>query len=163
MGHDFHSATGVAVYCNSPVYWPGDVVEGSVLLNVTDAIAARSVSVEVSGFESFSYEEAAKTKEHADDGAGRDAHRTQVRLVKLDFLKATFLLHQWKGDSPTVQPGQCEFPFRFTLPYGLPGSFRVQEQHACAQDGKGRQHQEPQRPVAPKGVIGGGSSRGIGA
>ena len=48
MGANFSTGNNVAVWCEKPVYYAGDVVQGYVFLNVHDSFAARSVNVEVS-------------------------------------------------------------------------------------------------------------------
>ena len=45
-------------------------------------------------------------------------------IIRRDFFKSEMCLYSWPQ---MCMPGQYQFPFSFTLPVGLPGSFEYEE------------------------------------
>lgn len=105
----------ISVITRSPVYLPGDLVQGYIVLDVKKAIKIDSVNLTIYGKESTSYT-IVRAYIH---NAGPMRMRASKKHV---ILKAKACLVQL---GQVLDPGQYLINFQYQLPTVLPGSVRI--------------------------------------
>lgn len=125
MGQAFSSGNSLYVHLDRPHYFPGDVVNGFVLLNCVSQFKASTLVLKVEGYEKTSWEERIEERRH-------DSHKnewvTDVRSHNHNGRKDFFNLKVPLQTFPQfVQPGQYQYGFTFMIPPGLPGSYEFND------------------------------------
>ncbi|GLC41703.1 hypothetical protein PLESTB_000686200 [Pleodorina starrii] len=116
----------VDVFCDKPVYCAGDVVQGYVLMTIFQPFAARSLNVEVIGYESVHWHEIRVEEVIVFDGVDEIIRKIPHNARK-DFFQVDVPLYRF-DESQLLAPGQYQFPFRMPLPANLPGSFLFEDE-----------------------------------
>ncbi|KAK7116127.1 hypothetical protein V1264_001866 [Littorina saxatilis] len=106
------------IFDNNPtgVYEPGQVVQGSILLNLTKQLEFRGIRAKFKG----------KAKVEWEEGGG-DNRKTYY--ASEDYFGEEHLLHgkfpKDTSDKIALPPGEHFFPFRFQLPPDIPASYEA--------------------------------------
>ena len=112
----------IYIHTSKPEYYPGELVEGTVHLNVTTPADIDSINLLAEGFERVKF--TIRGNDHTPRPNGRtstpgvDKICTAHRPV---FIRTVNLL----TTKSTLQPGVFVFPFQFTLNNNLPGTCTV--------------------------------------
>jgi hypothetical protein len=125
LGFDHHhhsKVNSIFVQLNQPVYTGGDVVSGTVFMNVLETFTANGVIVKIRGFEYAAWEE---WRTEQKEGGQTERH-LHVHKEKREFFKDVIRVYPHSG---IVNPGQYQFPFTYQLPSALPGSFTEKGGH----------------------------------
>jgi len=117
----FASANNVFVALDKPIYCPGEILHGRVLLNCSQPFQAQMLVLKLEGAEKTVWEEGSSGGQRQDYDDGRD--NSTLRQGKRDLFKVKIALRQFERS--LVTPGQYEFPFTTVLPTNLPGTFTI--------------------------------------
>uniref|UniRef100_A0A7S0RPB2 Arrestin C-terminal-like domain-containing protein n=1 Tax=Chlamydomonas leiostraca TaxID=1034604 RepID=A0A7S0RPB2_9CHLO len=138
MGQGFSSGNALFVYLDKPHYFPGDVVNGYVLLNCVSAFQASALVLKVEGYEKTMWEERVEDKRFDNDkNEWITDTRTNNYHGRKDFFKLKVPLSSYPQQ---VNPGQYQYGFTFALPVGLPGSFEYVDSGMCTGAGRTYYH-----------------------
>ena len=101
------------IYVERQFFHPGDVVTGTFFLNIIKQVSADSVSIKISGVEHTTWTTQRRVGSGKHARTVTDVHRgtNEIFKFKVPICGACDLM------------GQYAFPFTFTLPNPLPGSF----------------------------------------
>lgn len=89
-------------------YVPGEMLRGHILLVLTDTIKVKSITVQIKGEASVSW----------DDNTGDPVRADEIYIdLTYDVTKTTI------GSPLALQKGKHKFPLEYTLPENLPSSF----------------------------------------
>eukprot|EP01118_Nematostelium_gracile_P001257 TRINITY_DN11318_c0_g1_i1.p1 TRINITY_DN11318_c0_g1~~TRINITY_DN11318_c0_g1_i1.p1 ORF type:complete len:489 (+),score=122.07 TRINITY_DN11318_c0_g1_i1:1383-2849(+) len=102
-------------------YLGGETVIGNVHLTCLVPFKARGVVVKMRGFERCKFDEHRTRTERDSHGHTHTVHETIVHTGRNDFFCLHIPVYPVTGE---VSPGDYDFPFQYTLPPNLPGSFR---------------------------------------
>ncbi|KDO28330.1 hypothetical protein SPRG_06569 [Saprolegnia parasitica CBS 223.65] len=105
----------IAIIVDKPHYISGEVVSGSLQVDVLEPIECNEVVVVISGKEKVHWSET------HDVGSGDD-RRSVTRTFSSShrFLNQAIVLYSAQHH---ISPGQYIYPFQYQLPIGLPGTF----------------------------------------
>ncbi|KAH7489192.1 hypothetical protein KRP22_011405 [Phytophthora ramorum] len=108
----------VRVKLNRRKYMAGDLVQGKVFLRLNHRVQSSDFAVHLEGREHISWQEHSASVGNP-GSAPRRRHNKDVLTEKIKILEATTI----------YQPGDYEFPFKFSLPDSLPSSFQIEDRH----------------------------------
>ncbi|CDW79403.1 UNKNOWN [Stylonychia lemnae] len=103
------------------IYYPGEVVTGTVYLRTHVALEVSYIELEVQGKEKVSF----VTREHRDNEWHHDKHKSKKILWQFKQPCFTFSV-------PTLAPGDYAVPFSFALPPHIPSSLYYKNKHIDA-------------------------------
>jgi hypothetical protein len=117
-------AGGIMIYLDQPSYRPGDVVLGNVYINMAQSFSTSCLELilKVEQYTSFTEEK------FTDFGLRKDSETRYEGYKKLYHSKAILA----KFTQSLISPGQYQYPFSFTLPPNLPGSFEYYDEFNTA-------------------------------
>lgn len=117
MGNASSADVSLGVKTEKVAYLAGETVKGNVYLLVNAPTSATGVFLRVKGAEHVWFTERR---------TGRDAEdKERTYQDEVSFFNVTMPLLTAQGG--TLQPGQYQIPFTFTLPYSLPGVFKEEQ------------------------------------
>jgi len=107
--HD-HRSGWIQLAMDKPYYIGGEIIKGTVTLNLREAIPAHAVKIKWNGSEKTYIENTVD-------------NRVNVYKGHKEFFNTTTILFQNPSGHSTIPPGSHVWPFMFTLPPNLPSSF----------------------------------------
>jgi len=109
----------IFIHTDQGSYVAGEVIYGNVFLNILHPVAAKSLFLEIVGYEKaeWQYEE---VEWYDEDGQRKSRTIIKERKAEGDFFKDRFTLIDYPGGYPV---GQFSYPFQYRLPDNLPGVF----------------------------------------
>ncbi|CAK4185254.1 unnamed protein product [Aphanomyces euteiches] len=105
----------VHVTVDKPYYMSGELISGSIHVDVREPIECNEVVVFVGGKEKVSWSE-----QHTRTVDGKTHTQTRYFTNRREFFKQKIILYNVQH---TLPAGQYVYPFQYQLPFGLPGSF----------------------------------------
>jgi hypothetical protein len=120
MGNHQHShkSYGGVIQFGKAFYYPGEVVNGTIYMNVMDAISSKGIELELKCTEAINFLITKHVRVPLPDGTHRtDTIREEIKDKKKHFVN--------KCNLPMfhINVGQHGIPFSFLIPGFLPGSF----------------------------------------
>jgi hypothetical protein len=109
---------GILVNLEKPNYYPGELVKGTVYLNMTMGQETRGLQVMVEGVEQTGLEVKLGTR-NVTPYSGKNV-----------LFEERFTIHTWHNNYISIGHYAC--PFTFTLPLNLPGSFEFYDRKCSA-------------------------------
>eukprot|EP00052_Salpingoeca_macrocollata_P000472 m.20431 g.20431 ORF g.20431 m.20431 type:complete len:438 (+) comp10548_c0_seq2:79-1392(+) len=120
------SSNSVHVQTSKPTYFAGDVVTGTIYLNCIQNFNCSGLHLALLGQEEARWVEQRSRTHHNADGSTRTETYDEPHHEVSTFFEVDVAVHNFGG---SVMPGQYSFPFQFTLPTSLPGSFDCRSHH----------------------------------
>jgi len=124
----------VLIYPHKNQYAPGETIEGTALVSIVKQTDFTGLFIKVSGKEKLQF---ADTETHYVPYTetytvnGRTQTRSGIRAVQVPVTRygthVLFKIELLALAGGLMLPGQYSVPFRFALPLGLPGSFKLVE------------------------------------
>eukprot|EP01113_Clastostelium_recurvatum_P001877 TRINITY_DN10779_c0_g1_i1.p1 TRINITY_DN10779_c0_g1~~TRINITY_DN10779_c0_g1_i1.p1 ORF type:complete len:474 (+),score=104.69 TRINITY_DN10779_c0_g1_i1:194-1615(+) len=119
MHGSIHHSNRIWVQTNAPSYVGGDTITGTVEMDCLVPFFAKGVHLRVKGFERSWWQE--KRTEFEGEGQNRKSVvKIHEHRENKEFFKQTIVVYPHQG---TVNTGHYSFPFVYTLPPTLPGTF----------------------------------------
>jgi len=109
----------IYVQTNQPYYAPHSLVDGSVYIDVFKPVIAYRLDLRLKGYERVKWEELKQTQPGQPANA---SNITEKMKDKKEIFNHEIPLYQISGN---LNVGQYQFPFTFTLPDNIPGSFDI--------------------------------------
>ncbi len=139
MGNQNAKQGGMVINFDRPYYYPGDVVTGTVYLNIMEAFETRGLELTVKISESVQWWETEikyETKQEHDEVTKQMKDVTHTNHVKVEKFDTKVLFENSCLIGTMMNNifgfGQYSYPFQFTLPYHLPGSFEYYDDEVSA-------------------------------
>ncbi|CAI5440889.1 unnamed protein product [Caenorhabditis angaria] len=112
-------------FINSPhgVYFPGQIVDGRVVLNSEETIKARFLKVCIHGSAETHWSESERRSRTNSEGKFENFTEHVKFASKIDYLNAETVVWTCADGSNKLPRGMHIFEFKFQLPIGLPPSF----------------------------------------
>jgi hypothetical protein len=130
QGHNKHKSGAVYIHFDKPFYYPGDIVTGTIYLNVLSALETKGIELTVKISEQVKFmdrEFKSKTEKYFNQATNREEERQVQELVDVERKDKQTLFKNSCIIGTMVNNifnfGQYAYPFSFTLPNFLPGSF----------------------------------------
>ena len=125
MGNSQHSHKnyGGIIQFEKSFYYPGEVVNGTIFINVVDAMQSKGVELELKCSEGTKFiisKQIRINDEHSPGGSRYETLREEVKDKKTHFQNKCYL-PMFQNNNLNV--GQYGIPFSFFIPGDLPGSF----------------------------------------
>ncbi|KXJ16020.1 arrestin domain-containing protein 3 [Exaiptasia diaphana] len=109
---------------NKSVYYPGEVLNGAVILKLNKELKLRELKIEFHG------EARVRWSQSSGSGNNRRTHTYHNSEVYINTCATLFGKAPGAKDSPVLQPGEYNYPFQFHIPpNNLPSSFEGQHGH----------------------------------
>jgi hypothetical protein len=108
---------GMIVKFEKPNYYPGEIVEGTVYINMTMGLETRGLQISIEGSENTKFKQ-------------RSGKKRVTRTGKNILIDKHFMIHSWQNNLTSIGHYAC--PFTFRLPNNLPGSFEYYEGECLA-------------------------------
>jgi hypothetical protein len=139
MGNQNVKQGGMVINFDRPFYYPGELVTGSIYLNIKEAFETRGLELEVKISESVKWFETEHKTEKVKEldpvtNQEREVFKTHAITVEKGDYKILFQNSCVIGTmlNNVFGFGQYVYPFQFTLPQHLPGSFEYYDEEASA-------------------------------
>ena len=130
---------GMFVELSKPFYYPGDKITGNVYVNIQKAWGTRGIDFQIKTKEYIRYIEQVRKafkKQRQNPQTHRMETYTSYQYVDVErkdektLYKYSYLLTQCNDN--VINRGQYCYPFEFTLPPNLPGSFEYYDKDTSA-------------------------------
>ncbi|KAG1704666.1 hypothetical protein DVH05_005595 [Phytophthora capsici] len=108
----------IGIKVNKPAYVAGDLVVGTIYVDIHETITCDALVLKVSGKEKVEF---THVRHETRDGE-TTVHRDQVQLGN-EFFKQKIVIFATTGRNYT--PGRYSYPFEYQLPAQLPGVFKI--------------------------------------
>lgn len=125
-----YNKNSCAVLLDQPTALSGEALSGVVVLNVVEAFDCSVVQLKVEGSEVTYWDEKEEERYQDDNGDWKENIKTTPRSGREDFIKVSYPIYTC---GQHCEPGQYQFPFRISLPAGLPATFTYRD--ACSPQG----------------------------
>ena len=122
MGNNNHSHKnyGGIIQFGKSFYYPGELVNGTIYMNVVDAMNSNGVELEIKCTEAVKFTISRQVRVNLPNGEYRnDTIKEEVKDKKKHFVNKCYL----PMFQNNINAGQYGIPFSFLIPGFLPGSF----------------------------------------
>lgn len=126
--HNHNHNHGGVIQFDQPFYYPGNVVTGTINLNIVDSISSRGVELTIKCDEGVKVIESVP-RTIDEKGKLRTEFHKEEKKDKQTLFKNTNFLPNFQSN---IGRGQYSYPFSFVIPNHLPGSFEYYTEEISA-------------------------------
>ncbi|XP_071544112.1 arrestin domain-containing protein 3-like [Panulirus ornatus] len=102
----------VVLQPNQPVYFPGQMIKGHIIVKVSSEVSCRGITVTAKGV----------GKVHWSERRGKTTH---YYSSEEEYTRQTVRVWQGRDTGDKIHSGRHRFPFQFVLPHNIPSSFEA--------------------------------------